>query len=399
MKIVLAGLLYNSNIGDRLLFDSSEYILRKCLPSETIEFDRMDFHARKEVSNEPCSPTINKKGIKSTINKLISQQTSNYIINFLKYNIWCKTRGRNIVEYYKEHLKGCDLLFFIGGGTLSYHLDYDWSRYYYILSVLAAEQNIPIIMNGLGVESSFNRFDYRAHMYKKALNAKSVKAISTRNSNNTMLLGYIEKTPLKGRCVADSAIWAAEAFNIKKRESECIGIGVIAAQRFDDCHRKITSNQYESYLVSLIQLLEKYNRKWELFTNGAKIDNDYVEMICEKYKINKTNVIIPSNGGELVDTVSKYSVIVTSRLHSCIVACALDIPFVSIVWNDKLKMFADALKCPNRAIEDDLSLNKVMSIILESESTGYDENVRSTFRMTTIDYLKEALTELDMCGE
>ncbi len=394
MKIVMVGLLCNSNIGDRLLFDCSEFLLKQCLGSEDITFEKLDFHARKTVENESSRRGTDTDGLRNKINRLLGHQTNNYLLNFLKFHIWKKSRGKAVIKYYNEHLANCDLLFFIGGGTLSYHLDYDWSRYYFILTQLAAKKRIPVIMNGIGVESRYVFWDYRARLYRKALNSLMVKAISTRNNKPDMLQGYMLESSLECCCVADAAVWAAETFSVKKAISKIYGIGVIAAKRFDECKREISSENYEEYLVNLVELLNRNNREWEFFTNGAHIDNDYLEYLCEKYNISKSRIRMPSTGKELTEVIAKYSVIITSRLHSCITACSLDIPFVAVVWNDKLKMFAEALKCSERAVDIELNAEKVFDLAVRAEQDGYDEYVRETFRNTDVKFLKEAIANI-----
>ena len=80
---------------------------------------------------------------------------------------------------------------------------------------------------------------------------------------------------------------------------------------------------HETTIKCIIDSLSKANVNLEIFTNGDTEDTGYTRSLYSKL-CPKVKLTIPTIPKELTRTVSSNKGIITSRLHSCIIAYSLD---------------------------------------------------------------------------
>ena len=150
-------------------------------------------------------------------------------------------------------------------------------------------------------------------------------------------------------------------------------------------------------MLKIINTLEKQNKKWKLFNNGDVCDSEYAKELCEKAGINPSDKLLtPKTPKELVEIISGFQGIITSRLHSCIVSYSLGIPFVAISWNNKLKYFADNIGVSERVMDsDELNFSRVLEKFELAVSQGYCDINKEKYRQTSIVYIKKYLTAIE----
>lgn len=59
--------------------------------------------------------------------------------------------------------------------------------------------------------------------------------------------------------------------------------------------------------------------EWRLFSNGHSKDTDYVIELCKKDGFTNTELYMlppPVESGDLIDVISRFSLIITARLHA-----------------------------------------------------------------------------------
>lgn len=296
-------------------------------------------------------------------------------------------------ERYEKELKDADLIIIMGAGTLKYHVRLDFGPYYGLVSKYAHEHGIPVVVNCAGVESKYDESDYRCRRFSSILNSEPYRYITTRDEVDE-LRKYIKNGKTEVAKIADVGTWASEAYNIKRDEnSNTIGIGVIAAERFVEFKRGISIDEYVNEIVKTVRAIEERGDSWKLFTNGCTEDNSTAVLVCRCLgKAPEDILVVPTTPKELVETISQFKGIITSRLHSCIVAYSLNVPFVAISWNNKLKYFAENIHCPERIVTaENLNAEYIIDRFDEALEKGYDLDHKEAYRLSDLEYMKKYL--------
>lgn len=398
MKIALAGLIYDWSVGDRLLIDCAEYLckqnIKKYASDNAIEFVYIDYHGRNSIPTQDNNTTMKKKPLKHKIEdvllSIITGIGGNPVKNLMykrQYKKFFNSIGTTVYmkKYFEERLSGVDLLIICGGGTITYDVRVDFSKYYRRITNAAKEKNIPIVVLSAGIESRYNAKDERCRFFSETLSDDIYKMITTRDDIDE-LNKYVKNPNIITKKIADIGVWSADVFNIKKDpNSKIIGIGIIVAKRFVEFKTGITPEEYDRVLVDVIKRLEARGEQIVIFNNGNFEDKAYAEYISDLAGKKKTDVITAQSPEDIVRIISKFKGIITSRLHSCIPAYSLDIPFVALSWNKKLKYFADSINVPERAIENDRFNSE--TIIEEFDmalKSGYDNKFREEYKKTDL---------------
>ena len=233
--------------------------------------------------------------------------------------------------------------------------------------------------------------------FRKQLSKDIFKHITTRDDLNE-LSKYIRNTHTRIGKVADPGILAAEVYNVKRDvDSDTIGIGIINYQRFKEFHRGISKREYIETICEIVAQLDEKNQKWKMFTNGENADAMCAYEIAEKLGVDPNkNVLVPNSPQKLVENISGFKAIITSRLHSCIVAYSLDVPFVAISWNNKLSYFAENIGSPERIFEKDrLNSNEIIEGVEAAIVKGYDKSIKSQLRETIFTTFRQYLNLLE----
>ena len=123
--------------------------------------------------------------------------------------------------------------------------------------------------------------------------------------------------------------------------------------------------------------------EWRLFSNGHSEDTDYAIELCKKVGFTNTELYMfppPVESEDLIDGISRFSLIITARLHACIVAYSLGVPFITFNWRDKLKLFAQKVGLENYIIDDSLSCGNIYNLIEKLEDFKYNNKEKKDIR-------------------
>ncbi|MCI7380913.1 MAG: polysaccharide pyruvyl transferase family protein [Hungatella hathewayi] len=398
MKIGLLGEYYSKNLGEPLLFSCTEYLCRKEGASD-LQIKNIDIFGRTFSGDDSVWYYFDKNPIVLGL-KVIRKLAKIFgVINtlWLDEYIWqMGTARKNLIKSFRDQMQGLDGIIVMGAGSIKYDVRLNFAPYYMAFMTTASELGIPVFINCAGIESKYNQKDRRCRQFCKVLSMDILKIATTRDDLNT-LKQMIHNPHTEVARIADIGVWSAETFNISKKETNIIGLGIITPIRFAEFKRRITPQQYEEEMLKIINTLEKQNKKWKLFNNGDVCDSEYAKELCEKAGINPSDKLLtPKTPKELVEIISGFQGIITSRLHSCIVSYSLGIPFVAISWNNKLKYFADNIGVSERVMDsDELNFSRVLEKFELAVSQGYCDINKEKYRQTSIVYIKKYLTAIE----
>ena len=246
-------------------------------------------------------------------------------------------------------IKDADLVCFSGGGIFqSTYLNF-WTGIFPILKY-CDKNDKKVYFNAIGIEKPKILLEHL--FYKYLLNIKCVFAISTRD--DIEYLQSIIKDFRKCKKILDPALWTKECYRVEPKKSDIIGIGVIRPKIFFDNGLDITVNEILEIYANLILHLENSGYKWQLFSNGNRVDYKFGQDILKHLEKDSSFLApMPETDIDLVNTVSQYKAIIASRLHANVIATSLDIPSVGIIWNKKLESFSKYMKFNWNYIDSD----------------------------------------------
>lgn len=256
-----------------------------------------------------------------------------------------------------ELARQADLIFFDGGGIIKYRQE-EFHRYVPDLLEVAQECGIPVYLNSVGVEG-YDGGDARCVRLAQALNYDCVKGISVRDDIETLRRDYRKPAAcaIPISLVVDPAVFTPQAYGIQKdAQSGVIGLGIVRYRIFEDYGIPQVTREFQLDLwQGIAKGLEERGYAWQLFVNGLRSDYDFaLEILRHMGREDETDTLLaprPLQGRELVRTIASYQGVIACRMHANIIAYALGIASVGLVWNDKMVFWGERIGYPERFLK------------------------------------------------
>lgn len=149
------------------------------------------------------------------------------------------------------------------------------------------------------------------------------------------------------------------------------------------------------YLYKLKSLLEEAGMEYLFYTNGSVLDNNTLRYFAREYDIPAGRTFYPHTTKQLVETVSRFSAVITFRMHSSIIAYSFGIPSIALVWNDKIPFFYQNIGYPDRAFafeqwDSEEVFHKLRSVLQPEKNSG-QEKAYQEYLMSLYRYLYQVL--------
>lgn len=338
MKILIIGERFSANLGDPIICESVAYLIKEEFKSAQIYF--LDLSARPAYPNEASSQSSLKKSRFSGLIKKVSLALTKIGLDS-EYLIYKRMHGDK-EAYYQEIIEQADfdLAVFAGGQMF---LDYFVFPIYQLASYLKSKQ-VPLIFNAVGYGQIAS--PKMQKLLQTALSFDNVSFISARDD-----LASVQALAGKKKIKAsfDPALWAREVYQVDKQESSVIGLGVLYAHNMN-------YQEMLNFWTKLIKEIEAANLKWQLFTNGAPNDQAFAQAILKNLNFQKEDFHLylkprPQRPQDLVQTIAGFKAIISFRLHSHVLAAALGLPSLALVWDQKIRYFFDTINLSERVFE------------------------------------------------
>lgn len=367
-KLVFCGLYDEKNFGDPIIAHCTEWLYSQLLEKEfAVSRLCLDYVEKRNLP-------IVLRGARKCL-RLLG-------LNWIKYND--KVIKKEYYRYFKKNIKDADLIIVVGGGLIKYTYQYFYAGISGLMDA-AEKYGIPVVFNSVGIEG-YDASNKKCMLLKSALHRKALRYITTRDDIQTLYNYYFDGKPsIPCLKVADPAVWTSEAYDITRKQSNVIGIGVGRGGLFVDNGKDFSEQQFFSLYIQLIEALSKQGKAIELFTNGMESDNSFASQL--QYELCRRNISIklriPQTPGEMVKNIASYKCIIAARLHSCIVAYSLNIPAIGFVWNDKLKLWGQNIGAEEFFIEqENLNVDYIIKKIKKLQYYCYSDTKRDIFRNT-----------------
>lgn len=294
--------IINRNLGDQVIADNTEYLVRQAL------------------------------------SRLSSQH---YVIQHY-----------DIASEDFELAKQADLIIFDGGGLVKYRQE-EFHRFVPDLLELAQQCSIPVFFNSVGVEG-YDGSDARCVRLAQALNYDCVKGISVRDDIETLRRDYLPSCPGKAVPAIDPAVFTPQTYGIEKdKDAKVIGLGIVRCRIFEDYGIPEVTREFQLELwQGIAKKLEDLGYAWQFFVNGLRSDYDFaLEVLHFMGREAQADTLLaprPVQSSQLVRTIASYQGIIACRMHANIIAYALGIASVGLVWNEKMVFWGERIGTPER---------------------------------------------------
>lgn len=358
MRIAVIGVYYSANLGDAVICDCVAHWIREAYPNA--EVDMIDIEGRNEFEKQ-----------QSVSIRILKKRKRN-----LKRDYWLTKHGFSDKVYYWNKIdvdgrqsfydeiasRQYDCAVFAGG-----QLFMDWLTVDICQFLQRFEQTgTPVFFNACGL--GINVSERIRQMFGDALLSSNVKWLSSRDDAVS-----IDERYLKGKkeviSTYDPGLWAKEVYPfLNKSEESCVGLGVMYCEN-------VSIKKVALFWKDVIRELEKRNIKWKFFCNGAIDDYNFGCYVLKTLNkdIEQYMCKCPKKPEELIQQIGSFSSIISFRLHSHIVAAALGIPAVALVWDNKLRFFYRHLKHEERCLTISDSAGSVLHVLENAQKEGYDE--------------------------
>ena len=392
-KVAVIGLYAIKNAGDNILCEATQYLIKQKNPE--VQIVEVDVNPRiKSYKGLELIPFWISKVLIRVSGSIFKYENSSRFRYYYEYFMW----WLKINDKFKTQLKDVDAIVFAGGGFLKFRTQ---GLNYYVEQIMkiARKNNIPVMMNGVGIEG-YSETDIRCQRLKKAINQDCFKVITTRDDIDTLKNNYIVNPNIKIAHVGDPALWVPECYNMKRNEnpSNVVGINVIRGRVYQAYGNTLSEFELLNFYKKLVQGVEERGWDWVLFSNGMAADQKFGAMLLRALGCSDRRKILPTanNSVEFLEQIRSFKLVFGARLHACITSYALDVPVVGLIWSEKLRIFADVIgKKDSFFEENELNIDNILDAMEREMNSNYDKTIRDDLRTRTKNYLEMFMDMLD----
>lgn len=392
-KVAVIGLYAIKNAGDNILCEATQYLIKQKNPE--VQIVEVDVNPRiKSYKALELIPFWISKVLIRVSGSIFKYENSSRFRYYYEYFMW----WLKINHKFKTQLKDVDAIVFAGGGFLKFRTQ---GLNYYVEQIMkiAQKNNIPVMMNGVGIEG-YSETDIRCQRLKKAINQDCFKVITTRDDIDTLKNNYIVNPNIKIAHVGDPALWVPECYNMKRNEnpSNVVGINVIRGRVYQAYGNTLSEFELLNFYKKLVQGVEERGWDWVLFSNGMAADQKFGAMLLRALGCSDRRKILPTanNSVEFLEQIRSFKLVFGARLHACITSYALDVPVVGLIWSEKLRIFADVIgKKDSFFEENELNIDNILDAMEREMNANYDKTIRDDLRTRTKNYLEMFMDMLD----
>lgn len=398
-NIILAGLIFDNNLGDQAIYQSTLYMVNKILQENKIsdiEIRGIDITGRDGIESNHLLRNVVRRKFNVRVYHKLSVSIYNDSKAPQKINIYeIKQLTRLLCADNIDNETAA--VIFVGGGIVKYKYQF---FHYYIneITKYADKRNIPVMFSAVGVEG-YDSANKDCIMLKKAINRDCVKMITTRDDIETLRTCYCKNRSIITQRVADPACSLEDVYSIvtrTKTEKKVIGLGCVREGLFIDNDINFDKQGMLKLWSGIYKELISRGYDCRLFCNGARSDQKFIYELVEFMDIHNNADISdrPTNVNELIDIISDCDAVVVGRLHASIIAYSYNIPSVGLVWNDKQTMFGECIGFKDRFISiEKFNADYIVDVLEKVLEEGYNDTQKNNYCKTTQLYLEMFIKE------
>lgn len=352
MKIVISGYFGHGSLGDEAILSGTINAFRKHISNCKITVFSNYPTVIEKLHNVPSVldfPT----GIRSFLFWILSGEFINTV----------------------RELRTADLFVFAGGGVLSDELRWQNILESFIRIILSKFFHVQMMTYSLGagpIETKLGKL-----LTKIAFNQFDIITVRDEDSKECLINTGLKK---KIMLTADPGVLIRPETKVELRNftgnpihhySRKYKIGLAPAAMFFS--EKTWPGKQENYVRLLNSfarvgdfIIEELNSDVFLFQVSPNFDASFCAKVQEQMK-NKSQLMYSAYTHlEIAGALAQMDMIIGSRFHSVVLATALTVPFVAIIYHHKTKCFLEYIEQLHRGVPLDFNLDHLLNLTLET---------------------------------
>jgi len=366
-KIVIAGEIYSTNIGDSVIYEALRYLFKRQVPD--CEIVPIDISGRKQIATGQY-PGLKRKTFQFAERNLglaysIANGTLQMMLNHKRHKV-----------IWKPALDGASALV-IGGGQLLMDNHLGFPVKLFGLAKTALDLKVPIHVTACGVGQPLS---WVARYFFKFI-LSNARTITLRESlSQTRLSSQLPRIP--SEVTFDPAIYADAIYDIPHSIQPQPLIGLCVINRWDvnfhyNKKQRFNENQWMRTWLELILELSRRGLNFQIFTTGTPSDDSFANKLNaaahDQFGIYCPVAPRPTSTLQLVHTLRQYSGIIATRLHATIIANSFHIPGVGLSWDQKIKAYFKDTGQPDNCFDlSEMEPSAVVQCCQDAIRTGMD---------------------------
>ncbi|WP_170975711.1 polysaccharide pyruvyl transferase family protein [Rhizobium sp. FY34] len=393
-SLVICTLRYSDNLGDGVIADSLAHLVEKVRPGLTIR--HLDMAGRTAfLSSGPGQQ------------KAIYYRTPAALRPLLVLVAWPIAMRPKVERAWRAALPEGDFALVFGGGQMLSDIALNFPLKFHLIGRLAAGRGAPLAVGAVGVTSNWSWLGRR--LFRRVLLDPATRWVGVRDA--TSRASIIESVPeLADRCrlTVDPAVWASDVYERSARTDDPaaipIGLGIshpieLATQAEDAAAFSVEGTGY--FWCSLAERLIGNGYTPVLFTNGAAEDEAFLSKVAgslsDHVATGRVRVLPrPTTPADLIANLSTLKAVVSHRLHANIICFSLGIPTVALVWDGKVRAFAEAAQRAKWCAEPRASAEEIHHLVVGALAEGVDMGHRQVLRDRVLADVRDMLSNLEI---
>ncbi|RJL75178.1 polysaccharide pyruvyl transferase family protein [Acinetobacter radioresistens] len=335
-RIVVAGEVFSSNLGDYAIFDS----LSKILKSKDIDVIPLDISFRKDLPNINKDVSLSSKNTKIWNRGLLKNIKNIKLVQYLTSRfLWYFLIKEKTDKYWESIIQNSDGVIIGGGQLITDNTSFFYPKLNKIVEI-AQRNNKPFAIIGCGVGENIG--SYARKIYKNILN--EAKYVSFRDNGSVKKIKAYLDHDISLHVYPDLAFALKDPVltNITLSQNILCGFNIIPLsffKKFDSSLKDVNEAEYLLFWKRLAQGAINAGMKIALMTNGNPGDHEQAKIVYQSLLANNIDVSLfdrPKQPNELYMQIHMVDYLVAMRMHAGIIAQAFGKNVATLAWDQKI---------------------------------------------------------------
>lgn len=333
VKIFLVSARYSDNLGDGVIGDCVEHVIRRDHPG--VDVYHVDIAGRKEFAPR-THVGLQKKVFylaPGFVKPLMTKAAWPFVFD-KKIEASCSAfhgaRGGRVV--------------FCGGQVVS-DIALNFPLKIRKICQIAKRNSLDISFSSVGASRNWSR--EAKNIFCGIFSDPSVKHISVRDHDSAANLASYG---VKAQVAVDPAVWASDVYGSIHGENvdkKLIGVGISSPHELA-AHSDGGMFGIEGHIkfwTDLIGCLRSMNFRCAIFNNGSIEDDEFMRLVASRLGAGDDLKVLdrPKYPADLGRAIGMFDGIISHRLHANILAFSYGIPSISLKWDKKVASFAEII--------------------------------------------------------
>jgi polysaccharide pyruvyl transferase WcaK-like protein len=393
-KVVICTAKFSDNLGDGVISDSVEYLLKRVNPNWQIE--TLDVAGRTHYDNS--------NNIDMTLVKKVFLNTPEVLRPLVTLTGWYLIfRPRLRAEIKLLKFEECALLIF-GGGQLINDVALNFPLKLAYIAKQARRRDLKYSFNAVGVGQKVSFLGKK--LLNSIFNSPYLAFIYVRDKDSLDRFNRVFCSQTKPLLTIDSGLWAKECYKLedieRKKQSKGgkprIGVGISHPKELAAHSVNVDVNEADmvDFWVQIVNQLLQSDLTPVLFTNGSRDDHLFMtQVITRLNELGKQRDIDIfdrfKDPSQLVNAISTFSAVVSHRLHANIISHSLNIPSIALAWDKKVQSYFDLIDRSDWCNSDSLPPENIVNGLIQAMNLGLNFKKIDELKMISLRNLEKQM--------